>query len=428
MPNSLKTRLALVAAGIIALLALLLGWRWLTWAPEDWLQERLQSAGVAHWPEPTLISGWFKPRLHWRTVSLEHPAGEFTADKASLTLSPLSILIGKPQITQLSLHVPLWLSEEPSHREHILAVVRLMDALAPHSVTLTQATVVIAGMEWLDIEAAGERLGGSNRFHWQATGRLEQDAVGGSWTAGSVVQQHAEGIRLTEPNWKLDLNRGYWQGNWSGKMRVALIAKDRVDIEHLSWTNRWQPDIARFANGLEWAGAIEGLQRTPEGWRLTGLDTALAFREPDGSTRRLGAISENLGLRNSRAEGQLSLSYQGRNNNNKGWTDRTLAIEGLAEITPEHLNWKGVELLLGLTSDNEQISYFIEAERLAIATEQAQWQLVDGFWQVRTDDAPNLSFGFGKLAGTWPELDLTEAPPVASELGGHLRILGKQLE
>lgn len=429
MPLSVHRRLALGSAGLLLLAALFLGWRWFTWTPESWLQQRLTAAGIHQWPTPTVNVQPGGTQLSWHSVNLSTDEGAFAAERISATVSWLSIMVGRPQITELTLDAPLWIIGELAGAAPLRLFAHLLDQLAPHRATLTRATLITADTEWLDIEAAGERLGASDRFHWQLTGRMERDDLGGTWTTGAAIQHTEAGARLTEPSWSIDINRGYWRGLWSGKMRAALLDADGTRFEHLSWNNQWHPQQGPFSGGMEWAGAIERLALAPQGVQLKGLDSALAFREPDGATRRLSALSDHLTMFEDRAVGQLSLSYRGQAATGT-WRDRTLAVEGAVEMTQETITWDGVELLLGLTSTEQQLSYQINAERLTLATDRGQWRLKDGSWRLRigANGRPPQSYGFGALAGTWPGLELTEAPAVADELRRHLRLLGPQLE
>lgn len=422
MNSVLKRRLALGAAGFVVLFGLFLGWRWLAWSGEAWLSERLGDVADVDWPGPDDTG---PSRLTWIQPDIQFPSGQFTAERLELTFSPLSILLGQPQVTELTLDRPLWLGEADLSSAGLVQLVHLIDALGPHRVTARQATVA-GDREWNDIEAAAERLGGSNRYHWQLSGHWIGDAHRVNLTAGAIVRARDNGLLLTEGSGQWIVTQGPWQGSWRTGLRSGTYADDLWSLEYLSWSGRWPEPGDTLPGELEWAGAIEQADQLDTGWRLAGLDTALTFLDDAEVPQRVSALSSGLTVRKDGLTGQLSLSYRsGGEDQNR---DMTLAVEGQADLSPDRVQWQDPAILIGLTREDESLSLQFDAESLTFDPEQHQWRLSDGEWREQRPGQPQQSFGFGVLTGTWPGLTLTEAPAVAERLSDTLRPIGSQLE
>lgn len=236
MTSVLKRRLALGLAGFVVLFGLFLGWRWLSWSSESWLNERLGDVARVDWPQPDDAG---LSRLVWLSPDVAFSSGHFTAERLELTFSPLSILLSNPQVTELTLDRPLWLSDAGLSSDGLVQLVRLIDAIAPHQLTATQATLATGDREWNDIEAAAERLGGSRRFHWQVSGRLVSDRHRLNLTAGAIVRSRDEGLLITEGNGQWTVSQGPWRGSWRTALRSGTYSDDRWSLEYLSWSGRW---------------------------------------------------------------------------------------------------------------------------------------------------------------------------------------------
>ena len=425
MNSALKRRLALGLAGFVVLFGLFLGWRWLSWSSESWLDERLKNVTGVEWPKPddTGLS-----RLTWTQPDVDFPTGQFTAERLDLAFSPLSILLGKPQVTELMLDRPLWLSDADLTSEGLVQLIRLIDVIAPHQLTATQATLATPDREWNDIEAAAERLGGSRRFHWQVSGRLVSDGHRLNLTAGAIVRSRDDGLLVTEGNGQWTVSQGPWRGSWRTALRSGTYTDDRWSLEYLSWSGRWPEPGDALPGGLDWAGAIEQLEQLDTGWHLSGLDTALAFPDEANVPQRVSALSSDLTVRLGEVTGQLSLSYRSGGEDQSQTRDMTLAVEGRADLSPKAFEWQDAAVLVGLTRADGSTSLRFDAESLTFAPDQNQWRLTDGEWQEQRPDRPDQSFGFGLLSGTWPDLTLIEAPTVAERLNDTLGPIGSQLE
>jgi len=425
MTTTLKRRLALGAAGFVVLFGLLLGWRWLSWSSESWLNERLGDISAVDWPQPDATG---LRQLAWSQPDVTLPDGQFTAERLELTFSPLSILLGNPQVTELNLDRPLWLSDAHLSSEGLLQLVRLIDAIAPHRLMATQATIAVGDREWNDIEAAAERLGGSQRFHWQISGRLVSDRHQLNMTAGAIVRIRDDGLLVTEVDGQWDVSQGPWRGSWRTALRSGTYSNESWSLEYVSWSGRWPEPGDTLPSGLDWVGAIEQADQLDTGWQLSGLDTALAFRDEDDVPQRVSALSSGLTVQPDQANGQLSLSYRSGGEDQSQKQDLTIAVEGQADLSPNGFQWQDPAVLVGLTRAEGSISLNFDAETLTFDPDQGTWRLIDGEWQEQQPDQPNQSFGFGVLTGTWPDLSLQEAPSVAERLNDTLRPIGSQLE
>lgn len=425
MTTALKRRLALGAAGFVVFIALLLGGRVLLGGSETWLSERIHTTTGLDWPEPDQTE---LNRLIWTNPDVALGNGRFMAERIELTFSPLSVLLGHPEITDLTLDQPLWLSDTALSSDNGLALARLVDALAPQRLTARKATIATDDHEWNDIQAAADRLGGSQRFHWQISAHRISDAHRLDLTAGAIVRLRDDELILNEASGQWVVTRGPWRGSWRTGLRAGTYAQGQWSLEYLSWSGQWPEPGDALPGMLEWAGAVEQAEQLDTGWHLAGLDTALAFLDDNDVPQRAGALSSDLTIQTHRIEGQLALSYRSGSEGQDQNTDMTVAVEGRADWTEGLIQWQDPAVLIGLSQDNRPTSLQFDAERLRFDVLQRQWRLIDGEWREDTADQPIQSFGFGVLSGSWPGLALEEAPAVADRLTDRLRPLGAQLE
>ena len=161
MANPLQRRLTLGVAGFLVLGLLFFGWRWISWSAPAWLADQFEPASLPDtFPEPDTVQ---TDRLSWSNLSFTTPEGEFSAYEVTLRFSPLSILLGRPQITELELINPLWIGPAELQPSTLGQWINQLDALAPQQLKITNATLALGEQEWLRIEAAAQRLGGSRR-------------------------------------------------------------------------------------------------------------------------------------------------------------------------------------------------------------------------------------------------------------------------
>ncbi len=425
MANPLQRRLTLGVAGSLVLGLLFIGWHWVSWSAPAWLAEQFEPASLPDtFPEPDTVQ---TDRLSWNNLSFTTPEGEFSAYEVTLRFSPLSILLGRPQITELELINPLWIGPAELQPSTLGQWINRLDALAPQQLKITNATLALGEQEWLRMEAAAQRLGGSRRYHWQATGRLVTDRQSTQLNLGAILRAgEKDEWQLSEGIATFDVQTGPWTGSWRAQVRSGRYQQGWI-FEYVSWSGQWEQPSADFASGIDWAGAIETLSQTETGWQLEGLDTALAFLDPNGKTQRLSALSEQLTVQPDAATGQLALSY-GIGAAPESQPSLTFAVEGQAHLSADRFQWQDPAILLGLTRDGTAQSARFNAEQLTLIPETGRWRLSDGEWQEQQTGEPTQSFGFGEIIGQWPGLTLEHAPPVADRLTDLLRPIGSQLE
>jgi len=66
--------------------------------------------------------------------------------------------------------------------------------------------------------------------------------------------------------------------------------------------------------------------------------------------------------------------------------------------------------------------------RLSIDRAAGRWLMDDGDWTAQRDERIIGDYGFGRLAGNWPNLEITEAPTIAAQLQPPLTLIASDVE
>lgn len=428
MTKSLTRRLALGFAGVFVLTLIFIGVRVLSWAPEPWLLQQLNDAGFE------LDAGAFVTSQNqgfsraWTDVAYSNEHNDWVASRVQVDLNPVSVLIGQPQIRDIQITDGFWFSQSPGIADALPGFTRLLDALAPQRLVLNGGNLVIGDLEITQIEAAFERRGSSDRYNSQITAQWAHNDLRASGTAQAILQWHNEAVRLSDAEFSARLTSGPWPGSASGRWREARIDGDQLAIDFLSWHSVRQPLGNAFPKGLEWAGGLEALRHSDDGWVFAELDSALAFsgREPS-TTHRLGTQGQYLKLQNGQLSGLWAVSYRSETTGSEP-SDLTATLQGDVTATATDWQWQTPKLLIGITENNQQRSHNLSATTLALDTSDRNWTLTDGDWTIQTATAPEQSYGFGTLNGAWPGLTLEEAPDWTAPLNEDLTQLRNQLE
>ncbi|WP_028671669.1 hypothetical protein [Saccharospirillum impatiens] len=428
MTHPLTRRLALGFAGVFALMLIFIGARVLSWAPEPWLLQQLNDAGFE------LDAGAFGTSQNqgfsrvWTDVAYSTEHNDWVASRVQVNLNPVSVLIGQPQIRDIQITNGFWFSQSPGTADALPGFTRLLDALAPQRLMLNGGNLVIGDLEITQIEAAFERRGSSDRYNSQITTQWAHNDLRASSTAQAILQWHNEGVRLSDAEFSARLTSGPWPGIASGQWREARIDSDQLAIDFLSWHSVRQPLGNAFPKGLEWAGGLEALRYSGDGWVFAELDSALAFsgREPN-TTHRLGTRGQFLKLRNGQLSGLSAVSYREETVGTQP-SDITATLQGEVTASATDWHWQAPKLLIGVTENSQQRSHNLSAATLALEPSNQQWALTDGDWIIQIDGEPEQSYGFGVLNGDWPGLSLNSAPDWTTPLNTDLTLLRSNLE
>lgn len=428
MTTPLARRLGLGLAGVFVLILIAIGVRALSWAPEPWLVEQLNDAGF------NLQADTFSAGEHqgfsrtWHDVAYSNANNDWVASTIQVDLNPVSVLIGQPQIETLHITDGFWFSRSPGNADVLTGFTRLLDALAPQRLVLNGSNLVRGNLEITQLAAVFERRGSSNRYNAQVTTQWAYNAIRARATAEAVVQWHDAAVRISEASVSSEFTSGPWPGTATGQWREARISGAQLAIDFLSWHSARQPLGTEFPNGLEWAGGLDSVRHTTDGWAFSGLDSALAFsgRDPD-TTYRLGTQGQDLTLNNGQLSGSWAISLRSET---LGATpsDLTATLQGDATVSDNDWHWQAPKLLLGITQDNQQRSHNLSAASLALTPANQRWTLTDGDWVIQTANAPEQSYGFGALTGAWPGLGLIGAPDWTTPLNDDLTLLRRNLE
>lgn len=428
MTKPLTRRLALGFAGVFALMLIFIGVRLFSWAPEPWLLQQLNDAGFELDAESfgTQQNQGFSRA--WTNVAYGNEQNDWVASRIKISLNPVSILIGQPQIRDIQITDGFWFSRNPNSRDGLVDFTRLLDALSPQRLELVGGNLVSGNLEITQLQAVFERRGSSNRYNTQVTAQWAHNDVSASSTAQTILQWQNEAVRLSDTEFSAEVTAGPWPGNASGQWREARLDGRHLAIDFLSWHSARPPLGAAFPNGLEWAGGLEALRFSDEGWVFAELDSALAFSgsEPD-TTHRLGTQGQYLELQNGRFTGLWAISYRRETTDNEP-SDLTATLQGEVNATAANWQWQTPKLLIGQTQNHQQRSHNLSATSLTLDPTSGNWTLSDGDWTIQTPAVPEQSYGFGVLTGSWPDLTLTGAPDWTAPLNDDLTLLRNELE
>ncbi|HET8903279.1 MAG TPA: hypothetical protein VFN16_04740, partial [Saccharospirillum sp.] len=223
MTNPLTRRLALGFAGVFALMLIFIGVRLFSWAPEPWLLQQLNAAGFELEAESfgTQQNQGFSRT--WTDVAYGNEQNDWVASRIQISLNPVSILIGQPQIRDIQITDGFWFSRNPNSRDGLADFTRLLDALAPQRLELSGGNLVSGNLEITQLQAVFERRGSSNRYNTQVTAQWAHKDVRASSTAQAILQWQNEAVRLSDAEFSSVVTAGPWPGNASGQWREARL-------------------------------------------------------------------------------------------------------------------------------------------------------------------------------------------------------------
>ena len=425
MPSIWSSRLALVVVGFLVLVSTFAGWQWLNWSPERILLERLSVAPEAISLGSTESDG---SRLLLTELSWQDNNRQVRIQRVEAEFGQLSILLGRPQLTNLHLDGFEWLDSGAAGMASLENAINILIVLSPQQLEVTDLNLAL-GDHLSQFEGAARRLGASDRFQWHLNGWFALEDHEGSLNLGGSLRPTEAGLILTSLEADADLDLGPLTGRWSLKARALTLTAGQAEWDFLSWAGRWQPTNWTLTESVEWAGGIDAW-RPGRLHQFGRIDSAIAFRDDQQQQHRVSLISSGLSPEGDTYKGSLSLSYRVEReaSNDTPYEDSTLALEGRFEGDSRQWRWHNANLLLGLTIDDQQTRFQLDASELRYHPAQQAFHLVDGQWRHDISGEPPQLYGYSEMRGQWPGLSLTQAPEVAAELNHYLTELGTSLE
>jgi hypothetical protein len=427
-------RVALIGLSIALLISAFFSFNILRFDSDNWLNTKAESVGLANvgLPMPTK-KGVFNTTLVWNKLSVEiGDVGYFETEQLSVQLNGLSILLGQPQIESVTFTSPYL---ETSKSSVNVQQLRLPVELGIKELSIVDAIVVIGQTELHEVQVGMIKNGSFGEYSLQTSGYIRQDALDISFGYSSQLSIDGnKNIRLSKNTLESRLNLEQSTGRLVGKIKdISIDPNNEFSVSFVSWSSQWQQSLlADIPNKFDFAGGLEAGNFSPSQWRLTMLDSALAFRDTDNIGHTYTLQSTQANTLNESVTGQLSLSILTEKpepiTSTDDWQSYNLVMTGAIHNSKPLLSWLAPEFRLAfINGDQERVSHNIALRTIDINPTAQRWVMDDGDWNQFLGDTATDGYGFGKISGAWPSMQILEGPAVAQKLQYSLNLLSSDL-
>lgn len=427
-------RVALVGLSIALLLTAFVSFNILRFDSESWLKNKAESVGLASLDLPIPIkNGLFNTTLVWNSLSIDvGHSGYFETDQLSVQLNGLSILLGQPQIETVTVTTPYL--ETPKSSVSVQQL-RIPVELGIKELSIIDAIVVIGQTELHEVQVGMIKNGSFGEYSLQTSGYIRQDALDISFGYSSQLSVDGDkNIRLSKNTLESRLNLEQSTGRFVGKIKdISIKPSNEFSVSFVSWSSQWQQSLlADIPSEFDFAGGLESGNFSPAQWRLTMLDSALAFRDADNIGHTYTLQSTQANTRNESVTGQLSLSILTEKpepiTRADDWQSYNLVMTGAINNNLPLLSWSAPEFRLAFINGNqERISHNIALRTIDINPTALHWVMDDGDWNQFLGDTNTAGYGFGEITGEWPSMQILKGPAVAQKLQYSLKLLSSDL-
>jgi len=425
--RNVARRLALFAASLLVLVSGFSGFNWLRFSPEQWLS--------AHLPPNTLVSIHAQAdqqrmgtALSWQQLQVEWDDRFFTAERVELNFNLLSVLLGKPRAESLSFSSPLLsLPQQPVDT----ALLRLLIALGAHQLTITNGAIANGQHEVQHLELSMIRNGAFGEYAVQASGQIDSGPLSARLNYSLLMGLDGQDrLVLGKNQFDGQINIENWSARLAGKIKSLIIAADGdLEFSFINWSSAWQNTSVADPIKLDWAGGISAGTWAQEQLQVAKFDSAIAYVDDQDIGHTLAVQSNEARLKDGQVVGQVGLSLLANFPAGSPWQSYNLVMTGTVEEGAALLDWRDPQVLLAtIAANQEQNSHLLTMRRLSIDRAAGRWLFDDGDWTAQRAERIIGDYGFGRLAGNWPSLEITEAPTIAAQLQPPLTLIASDVE
>ena len=420
-------RLALFAALLFVLVTGFIAVNWLRFSPQQWLSAqlpadtRIEVIGQAELQR-------LGTQLSWQQLDIEWDSSLFSAEQVELNFNLLSIFLGKPQAKSLNLSAPLLILPEQSLE---LALLRLPIALGVHTLTISDGYFASGEQEVQKLELSMIRNGAFGEYAVQASGQIDTGSVRARLNYSMLMGIDGQDrLVLGKNQFDGQFELGAWRGRLAGKIKSLIIAADGAgEFSFVNWSSAWQNSADAAPVALDWAGGLSAGTWVEGQLQVAKLDSAIAYVDAQEVGHTLAVQANDATFTRDQIVGQVGLSLLADFPAGSPWQSYNLVMTGALDEGAPLLDWRDPEVLLSsIDADQHQTSHLLKMRRLTIDRSAGRWLFDDGDWTAQRNERIIGDYGFGRVAGNWPSLEITEAPTIAAQLQPPLTLIASDVE
>jgi hypothetical protein len=427
-------RIAIFVVSLFILVALLFSVNLARFDSEAWFKEQADLAGLPKLSLPTPNkNGPFNGTMVWNDLSLEFGTEQYLEiTQLQVQMNRLSIILGQPQIESVTLTAPYL---ELSNHELTLQSLRIPVVFAFKSLTLTDGIFVNGDTEWHEMQVGMIKNGAFGEYAVQVSGHLRESKSDISFSYSTLLGIDGDdNIHLSKNAFESRFVLDQDLGHLIGKVKdISISPENYITTKFVSWSSEWeQTRFPELPAKLDFAGGLEFGQFKQEQWNLTMLDAAIAFRHTDNKGHTYSLQSTQVDVDGKNINGQLGLSILTEKAVNvtdmNDWQSFNLVMSGAVRDNQPLLLWSKPDIRLAfINGANERTSHNISLKEIDVNPSEQTWQMTDGDWNQLLGDVNTAGYGFGKLSGSWPDLQIIEGPTVTDKLQYPLDLLSEDM-